>query len=157
MKQIAFRVLISCALFAVLSACSFEEQDSGLKPRTEAENQAITDSWYPVKSEECQVILDAFGLVTLAMGNGDEKFLLDNPDKVQEQLEVTGSVVSKKFLELASNTKEASIRDFVLEAIPLFAKLDNLLPSDSEDFDASLAYLEDWAALTSKVPDACKS
>ena len=157
MKRIVPRVLFTCSLFALLGACSFEEQDSGLKPRTEAENQAITDSWYPVKSQECQLILDAFGLVTLALGNGNENFVLANSDKVQEQLKITGNVVSKTFLELASNTNEASIRDYVLEAIPLFAKLDNLLPSDSADFDVSLAYLENWASLTGKVPDACKS
>ena len=91
------------------------------------------------------------------MGNGNEKYMLENADEIQEQLELTGDIVSKKFLELAKTTEEASIRDYVLEAVPLFAKLRNLLPFDSEDFETSLTYLEDWAALTGKVPDACKS
>ena len=156
-KSTVSLILGMCGLSVFLNACSYEPEDTGLKPRTEQENNSITDAWYPIKSEECQLIVDGFGLVTLAMGNGDEKYLLNNADEIQEQLEITGDVVSKKFLELAKTTDEESIRDYVLEAVPLFAKLSNLLPFDSEDFDASLAYLEDWAALTGKVPNACKS
>jgi hypothetical protein len=156
-KRFSFNPLVLCGLSIFLTACSFEPQDSELRPRTEQENKAITDAWYPIKSEECQLIVDGFSLVTLAMGNGNEKYMLENADEIQQQLELTGDIVSKKFLELAKTTEEESIRDYLLEAVPLFAKLRNLLPSDSEDFETSLTYLEDWAALTGKVPDACKS
>jgi hypothetical protein len=71
----------------VLSACTFVPVEEGLRPRTAEENNAITDSWYPIQSEECQLLVDSFGLVTAAVGNVESQYLLDNMDQIKSNLE----------------------------------------------------------------------
>lgn len=157
MKRFALNFLLLISSLIALSACSFESNKSELRPRTELENQAINDLWYPIKNDECQLIVDGFNLVRLALGNGDFQYLLSNSDKIKIQLRTTGDVVSSRFLELAKNTADKSIREYVLEAVPIFAKLQNLTLVDLDDFENTLEYLEEWATLTEKVPDGCKS
>ena len=125
--------------------------------RTVEENNAITDSWYPIQSKECQLLVDSFGLVQAAIGSNDTQYLLDNMDKIKSNLEITGQIVSQKMFELSISTQEPSIRDYALEAIPFYAHLGDLIADSSSETSFNTAYLNQMYELTGKVPDACKS
>lgn len=146
-------VLLSFAL----SACTLVPAEKGLRPRTTEENNVITDSWYPIQSEECQLLVDAFGLVTLAIGNTESQYLLENMDKVKKNLENLSRIVPPKLFELSQSTLEPSIKEYALESIPIFIRLGDLFVDDLEEPTSLFEYLNELSILTGKVPDACKS
>jgi hypothetical protein len=156
LKMILKLVATTLSLLA-LSACTFVYEEEGLRPRTTEENNAITDSWYPIQSKECQLFVDAFGLITAAIGNNDSQYLLDNMDQIKRDLETTGLVVSQSLLELSQNTLEPSIKSYALELIPLYVRLGDLIADDLTDTSMQTEYLIEMSDLTGKVPDACKS
>ena len=149
-------IVISLSIF-VLPACTFVPASESPRPRTAEENNAITDSWYPIQSIECQLLVDSMGLAQAAIGSPDSQYLLENMDKIKSNLDLTGQVVSQKLLELSQTTQEPSIREYALEAIPVYAQLGNLISEDVSDFSFSSDILNDMFELTGKVPDACKS
>jgi hypothetical protein len=151
------KLIISILITLALTSCTFKSADESARPRTAEENTAITNSWLPIQSEECQLLVDSFGLVKVAIGSDDGQYLLDNFDKIKSNLTITGEIVSSRLLELSQSTLEPSIREYALEAIPFFAQLGNLIADDSEDFSFQLEYLDQMSELTGKVPDACKS
>ena len=140
-----------------LSACTFVYEEEGLRPRTADENSAITDSWYPIQSKECQLFVDAFGLITAAIGSTDGQYLLDNMVQIKRDLQTTGYVVSQSLLELSQTTFEPSIKTYALELIPLYVRLGDLVSEDSTDTSLQIEYLNEMSRLTGKIPDACKS
>ena len=151
------KIIVSILSMLTLTGCTFVPSDESPRPRTAEENNAITDSWYPVQSKECQLIVDSFGLVTAAIGSIDDQNLLDNMDEINGNLEITGRVVSQKLLELSQSTLEPSIREYALEAIPVFVQIGNLIAEDSEDYSSLNEFINRMYELTGKVPDACKS
>jgi len=140
-----------------LSACTFVPAEEGLRPRTSEENNAITDSWYPIQSKECQLLVDSFGLVTAAVGNVESQYLLENMDQIKSNLETTGLMVTPALVDLAQTTFEPSIQAYALEAIPLFSRLGDLIADESGDSSSQIDFLQRLSDLTGKVPDACKS
>lgn len=142
---------------STLTGCTFVPADESPRPRTVEENNEITDSWYPVQSEECQLLVDSFGLVTAAIGSIDDPNLLENMDEINSNLEITGRIVSQKLLELSQSTSEPSIREYALEAIPVFVQLGDLINEDSGDYSSATDFIGKLYGLTGKVPDACKS
>ena len=150
--------LILLAFFSVLiTGCTFVSSEEGAKIRTVEENNAITDSWYPIQSMECQLFVDSFGLVAAAIGDLNSQYLLDNMDQIERNLQSTGEIVSQKLFELSLNTEESSIRTYALEAIPFFDSLKNLISDDTSDVNFQVESLNKMYELTGKVPDACKS
>jgi hypothetical protein len=149
--------LVAGFCFLALSACTFVPAEEGLRPRTAEENNAITDSWYPIQSEECQLLVDSFGLVTAAVGNVESQYLLENMDQIKSNLEMTGLMVTPKLFELSQTTLEPSIKAYALEAIPLFSQLGDLIGDESGESSIQIDYLQRLSNLTGKVPDACKS
>lgn len=140
-----------------LSACTFVPVEEGLRPRTTEENNVITDSWYPIQSEECQLLVDSFGLVTAAIGNVESQYLLENMDQIKSNLEMTGLMVTPKLIDLSQTTLEPSIKAYALEAIPLFSRLGDLIADKSGESTNQIDFLQRLSDLTGKVPDACKS
>ena len=151
------KIIVSILCMLTLSACTFVPADESPRPRTAEENNEITDSWYPVQSEECQLLVDSFGLVTAAIGSIDDPNLLKNMEEINSNLEVTGRIVSQKLLELSQSTSEPSIREYALEAIPVFVQLGDLINEDSGDYSSATDFIDKLYGLTGKVPDACKS
>jgi hypothetical protein len=144
-------------LSITLSACTFVPAEEGLRPRTSEENNAITDSWYPIQSDECQLLVDSFGLVTAAVGNIESQYLLENMEQIKSNLEMTGLLVTPKLYDLSQTTSEPSIKAYALEAIPLFSQLGDLITEESGESSSQIEFLERLSNLTGKVPDACKS
>jgi hypothetical protein len=103
------------------------------------------------------LFIDAFGLMTAAIGSTDGQYLLDNMDQIKRDLETTGYVVSQSLLELSQTTFEPSIKTYALELIPLYVRLGDLITDDSTDTSRQIEYLNEMSRLTGKVPDACKS
>ena len=151
------RTVLIVTFLLTLTACSFTSTKEGTRMRTVEENNAITDSWYPIQSKECQLLVDSFGLVQAAIGSNDTQYLLDNMDGIKRNLELTGQIVSQKMLELSQTTQEPSIREYALEAIPFYAQLGNLVSDSSSEISFNTEYLNQMYELTGKVPDACKS
>ena len=156
LKMILKLVATTLSLLA-LSACTIVSEEEGLRPRTTEENNAITDSWYPIQSKECQLFVDAFGLIAAAIGNNDSQYLLDNMEQINRDLETTGFVVSQSLWALSETTLEPSIKEYALEAIPMFIRLSDLIIEDPSDISIQTSYLSEMSELTEKVPDACKS
>ena len=159
-----FRFLIkyvqACSFLLVLltlAGCSSPSDNSSLRPRTQAEEEAITNSWYPIANEECQLLVDSLNLIGAAIGSTDLQYLSDNMEEIKRNLEQVGKIVSVRVLELSLATTESSIRDYSIEAVPVFASLGSILAEDSEDFTAQMNYLTKLRKLTDRVPDACKS
>ncbi len=148
-------VLVTSAL--TLTACSVVASDDGIKPRTQSENDAIRNSWYPIQSEECQLLVDSLGLVSVAIGNIQTDYLIENMSEIDSNLEETSRIVVPRLLELSQNTMEQSIRAFALEAIPVFSRLDELVSDEIDGAATQIELLSSMAELTGKVPDACKS
>jgi hypothetical protein len=140
-----------------LSACTFVPAEEGLRPRTSEENNAITDSWYPIQSKECQLLVDSFGLVTAAIGNIESQYLLENMEQIKSNLEMTGVMVTPALVDLAQTTLEPSIQAYALEAIPLFSRLGDLIVDEIGETSNQIDFLQRLSDLTGKVPDACKS
>jgi hypothetical protein len=140
-----------------LSSCTFVPAEEGLRPRTSEENNAINDSWYPIQSEECQLLVDSFGLVATAVGNLDSQYMLENMEQIKSNLELTGLMVTPKLFELSQTTLEPSIKAYALEAIPLFSQLGDVIADESSESSDQIDFLQRLSNLTGKVPDACKS
>ena len=149
-------ILITICLLAI-SGCTFVPANEGPRPRSAEENNSITDAWYPIQSKECALLVDSFGLIQAAIGSTDGQSLIDNLDEIKKDLETTGLIVSQELLELSQTTSESSIKEYALEAIPLFVKLGDLIISDTEDSSAQVDFINRMYELTGKVPDACKS
>lgn len=140
-----------------LTGCSAVSSDDGIKLRSESENSAIRDSWYPIQSKECQLLVDSLSLVSIAIGSIETDYLLENMEKINSNLEETGKLVVPRLLELSQNTVEQSIRDYAREAIPVFSRLAELVSEDTGGASGQIEFLSKMADLTGKVPDACKS
>lgn len=152
--------LVSSSSFLVLmllTGCGTLTSVEGLKPRTAEENQAIQDSWYPVKSEECQLIIDSFQIISAAMGGGDIEYLSSNMDEINGNLQTASEVTSSAMFKLSQDTLDQSIKAYALEALPIFAQVGNLIADDESDVNKQMNLLVDFAKLTGKVPDGCKS
>ena len=150
-------IYISLLSLIFVSGCSFTSDNSGLRQRTTAEAEAIRNQWYPVKNEECQVFVDSFNLATAAVGSADTKYLAENMEKINSNLEETALLTSTVIFKLSQTTREPSIREYALEAAPLFASLGSIIAEDSEDFTSQIEFLTKFKALGDKVPYACKS
>lgn len=144
-------------LSIALSACTFVPAEEGLRPRTTEENNAITDSWYPIQSEECQLLVDSFGLITAAIGNVESQKLLENMERIKSDLEMTGLIVTPKLYDLSETTLEPSIKAYALEAIPIFSQLGGIIVDEAGEPLFDMDFLNRFSELTGKVPDACKS
>ena len=154
------RIVTSCILsisLIVISGCSAPSDDSSLRPRTLAEEEAITNSWYPIANQECQLLVDSLNLIGAAIGSTDLQHLSDNMEEIKRNLEQVGKITSVRILELSLATTEPSIREYAIEAVPVFASLGSIIAEDSEDFTAQMNYLTKLRKLTDRVPDACKS
>lgn len=141
----------------ILTACTVIPAEEGARPRTVEENNAITDSWYPIQSEECQLLVDSFGLILAAIGNDDGQYLLDNMDEIKSNLKMTGEIVAPRLYDLSQTTLEPSIKQYALEMIPLFVQLEGMIANDSGDTLFQVELTEKMSELLGKVPDACKS
>jgi hypothetical protein len=154
-KKIVFG--LSLISLIVSSGCSFTSEDSSLRPRTIAEEEAITNAWYPVTNQECQLLVDSLNLIQAAIGSSDLQHLSENMEEIKRNLEQAGQVTSIKVLDLSLTTSEPSIREYAIEGVPIFASLGSIIATDSEDFTSQIAFLTKLRNLTDKVPDACKS
>ena len=96
-------------------------------------------------------------MIGAAIGGTDIQYLSDNMEEIKRNLEQVGKIVSVRVLELSLATTEPSIRDYAIEAVPVFASLGSIIAEDSEDFTAQMNYLTKLRKLTDRVPDACKS
>ena len=150
----SFLLTISLIL---IPGCSTTSENSSLKPRTTAEEDAIRNSWYPIKNKECQLLVDSLNLIGAAIGSSDLQNLASNMEEIKRNLEQAGQITSMKVLELSLTTSEPSIREWALDAVPVFASLGSIIATDSEDFTSQMAFLTKLRNLTDKVPDACKS
>ena len=149
-------ILLTISLI-LIPGCSTTSENSSLKPRTQAEEEAITNSWYPIKNKECQLLVDSLNLIGAAIGSSDLQNLASNMEEIKRNLEQAGQITSMKVLELSLTTSEPSIREWALDAVPVFASLGSIIATDSEDFTSQMAFLTKLRNLTDKVPDACKS
>ena len=141
----------------ILVGCSSTSEDSGLKPRTAEEEEAIHNSWYPIKNKECQLLVDSLNLIGAAIGSNDLDYLAGNMEEIKRNLEQAGQLTSTKVLELSLTTKEPSIREWALEAVPIFASTSSWIIEDLNETSAQMQYLIKFRDLTDRVPDACKS
>ena len=157
LKQINIRLSTITLSILVLSGCTFVPADEGARIRSSEENNAITDAWYPIQSQECQLLVDSFGLVGAAIGSSDTQNLVENMDEIKQNLEMTGEIVTRKLIDLSMTTTESSIREYAIEAIPFFSQLGSLVGGDSVQSEFQIDYLNRMYELTGKVPDACKS
>jgi hypothetical protein len=153
--------IVTLLLSAVLlTSCAIENSkptDNDLKPRTESENQAITDGWYPIKSEECQLFVDAYGLLGLALKESQEQTLSGNYEGAKESVEIAGSLIFERLSQLALTTSDESIREYATEALPLYQQVSSMFSVDNENFDAQLDFMDKFAQLTGEIPSGCKS
>lgn len=148
---------LSLVSLVFISGCSSTSEDSSLRKRTLAEEEAIHNAWYPIKNKECQLLVDSMTLAQAAIGSNESQYIADNMEVIKSRLKMTEQVTSRAIFELSQSTNEPSIREYAIEAVPLFASLSSMFASDSEDFSSQLKYLAKFKALTDKIPDACKS
>jgi len=149
-----------CSIFIILPilvSCASTSGDSSLKPRTTAEEEAIYNSWYPIKNKECQLLVDSLNLIGAAIGGNDLQYLAGNMEKIKRSLEQAGQITSIKVLELSLTTQEPSIKEWALEAVPIFASASSMITENLDDTAAQIEYLSKFRNLTDRVPDACKS
>jgi hypothetical protein len=85
-KKIGIRLSTITLSILVLSGCTFVPADEGARVRTIEENNAITDAWYPIQSKECQLLVDSFGLVGVAIGSSDTQHLVENMEYAIEAI-----------------------------------------------------------------------
>lgn len=149
----SFLLTISLIL---IPGCSTTSENSSLKPRTTAEEDAIRNSWYPIKNKECQLLVDSLNLIGAAIGNNELQYLADNMEEIKRNLEQAGQITSMKVLELSLTTSEPSIREWALEAVPIFASTSSWIIEDLDDATSQMENLIKFRNLTDKVPDACK-
>jgi hypothetical protein len=144
-------------ILPILVGCSSTPGDSNLKPRTTAEEDAIRNSWYPIKNKECQLLVDSLNLIGAAIGSSDLEYLADSMEEIKRNLEQAGQITSIKVLELSLTTKEPSIREWALDAVPIFASASSWIIEDLNDSTSQMKNLIEFRNLTDRVPDACKS
>ncbi len=144
------------SLFLV-SGCSVTSDDSSLRPRTLAQEEAIRNSWYPIKNEECQLLVDSLNLIGAAIGSTDLEYLAGNMEEIKNNLEQAGQITSIKVLELSLTTKEPTIKEWALDAVPIFASVSSWIIEDLNDTTSQMENLVKFRDLTDRVPDACKS
>ena len=146
-------------MLSLLTACSSTatSDNSSLKPRTSAEQEAIHNSWYPIKSTECQLLVDSMNLLGAAIGRDDLQYLAENMDEIKRNLTQAGQLTSTRILELSLTTTEPSIREWALEAVPIFASVSLMIVDDLADTSGQIEFLTKFQKITGKVPDACKS
>ena len=144
-------------ILPILVGCSSTPGDSNLKPRTTAEEDAIRNSWYPIKNKECQLLVDSLNLIGAAIGSSDLEYLADSMEEIKRNLEQAGQITSIKVLELSLTTKEPSIREWALDAVPIFASVSTWIIEDLNDTTSQMENLVKFRDLTDRVPDACKS
>jgi|688.fasta_scaffold338366_1 hypothetical protein len=147
---------ISISLFLV-SGCSVTSDDSSLRPRTLAQEEAIRNSWYPIKNKECQLLVDSLNLIGAAIGSTDLEYLAGNMEEIKSNLEQAGQITSIKVLELSLTTKEPTIKEWALDAVPIFASVSTWIIEDLNDTTSQMENLVKFRDLTDRVPDACKS
>jgi hypothetical protein len=143
-----------------LTSCAFESPPSGestLKPRTESENQAITDAWFPIKNQECQAIVDAFGLMRLASMDAERYLATGDTVAAKQTIDTASEIVLERLSSLISSTTDESIRLYTLKSLPIFSQLSSYLTQEEGNFDDQLKFLEKWAELTGEIPSGCKS
>ena len=150
----SFLLTISLIL---IPGCSTTSEDSNLKPRTTAEEDAIYNSWYPIKNKECQLLVDSLNLIRVAIGSNDLQYLAGNMEEIKRNLEQAGQLTSIKVLELSLTTKEPSIKEWALDAVPIFASASSWIIEDLNDTTSQMKNLIKFRNLTDRVPDACKS
>lgn len=149
-------IMSALVILSLIVGCGSQDQKD-LRPRTQEENEAIHNSWYPVKSEECQVLVDSFILMSAAIGNDDIQYLAANLDQIKQNLIEAGKINSARLLELANTTQDVSIRNWALEAVPTFANL-QIINSGSEEQMLDLNdYLLGLSKLVEDVPSGCRS
>ncbi len=144
------------SLFLV-SGCSVTSDDSSLRPRTLAQEEAIRNSWYPIKNKECQLLVDSLNLIGAAIGSTDLEYLAGNMEEIKNNLEQAGQITSIKVLELSLTTKEPTIKEWALDAVPIFASVSSWIIEDLNDTTSQMENLVKFRDLTDRVPDACKS
>jgi hypothetical protein len=156
MSKTIISFFISISLFLV-SGCSVTSDDSSLRPRTLAQEEAIRNSWYPIKNKECQLLVDSLNLIGAAIGNTDLEYLAGNMEEIKSNLEQAGQITSIKVLELSLTTKEPTIKEWALDAVPIFASVSTWIIEDLNDTTSQMENLVKFRDLTDRVPDACKS
>lgn len=144
-------------ILPILASCASTSEDSNLKPRTTAEEDAIRNSWYPIKNKECQLLVDSLNLIGAAIGSSDLQNLASNMEEIKRNLEQAGQITSMKVLELSLTTSEPSIREWALDAVPIFASSSSWIIEDLDDTTSQMENLIKFRKLTDRVPDACKS
>jgi hypothetical protein len=95
-------------------------------------------------------------LIGAAIGGDELQYLAENMDEIKRNLEQAGRVTAAKVLELSLFTAEPSIRDWALEAVPIFASVSSMIIEDLGDTTGQIEFLTKLQKLTGKVPDACK-
>lgn len=148
-------ILLTISLI-LIPGCSTTSENSSLKPRTTAEEDAIHNSWYPVKNKECQLLVDSLNLIGAAIGSNELQYLADNMEEIKRNLEQAGQITSMKVLELSLTTSEPSIREWALDAVPIFASTSSWIIEDLDDTTSQMEHLIKFRNLTDRVPDACK-
>jgi hypothetical protein len=143
-------------ILPILVGCSSTPEGSNLKPRTTAEEDAIHNSWYPIKNKECQLLVDSLNLISAAIGSNELQYLADNMEEIKRNLEQAGQITSMKVLELSLTTSEPSIREWALDAVPIFASTSSWIIEDLDDATSQMEHLIKFRNLTDRVPDACK-
>ena len=148
-------ILLTISLI-LIPGCSTTSENSSLKPRTTAEEDAIHNSWYPIKNKECQLLVDSLNLIGAAIGSNELQYLADNMEEIKRNLEQAGQITSMKVLELSLTTSEPSIREWALDAVPIFASTSSWIIEDLDDTTSQMEHLIKFRNLTDRVPDACK-
>jgi hypothetical protein len=96
-------------------------------------------------------------LIGAAIGSSDLEYLADSMEEIKRNLEQAGQITSIKVLELSLTTKEPSIREWALDAVPIFASASSWIIEDLNDSTSQMKNLIEFRNLTDRVPDACKS
>jgi hypothetical protein len=78
-------------------------------------------------------------------------------EEIKSNLEQAGQITSIKVLELSLTTKEPTIKEWALDAVPIFASVSTWIIEDLNDTTSQMENLVKFRDLTDRVPDACKS
>jgi hypothetical protein len=156
-RKASLSIILVCLI--IITGCGNTNELYNLRPKSVEEQQTIRDSWFPVKSFECQLIVDSFSLLTAAVGNDSLENLSQNMDQIEERLDSAGRATSTALLNLANTTSEESIRAWALKAVPIFSGFGDLIVSDVNSLasEEMLQYLSDLSKLVEDVPYACRS
>ena len=150
-----FRKCVPLSILLLLAGCSTHVPSTSPTPRTSAEKQAITNAWYPVKSADCQSIVNVFQAITADIGDPSTEHLATNMASVQAKLKMDWKIAGAIFRALAEYTREKSIRDWALEAAPIFEEQGRLM--NSNNADAQDKAMQDFATISGTIPEACRN